>query len=270
MEHRPRVSYENLLSRIRAGAAVLPEAEEDVTVVLETTGAHEESSAVHAPGIHPLTKTNLYQHPLAHPLALTLGVIYQYGPECLLWEPETLRFFTQDELGPMSDLNSHKIQACISMLRNNAFWNRWEVFTVCTMPLNDIPPDFEVQQVPTVADILVSVEIAKALRDDVEFNSEVRTFMEKVYLFDGLFVHLAPVTFVSLPSKDLPFNDLLVHNMWPKVRASKVVPSTLGLGEQDQLNRMLLAYNHLEQSRARLKTQLPLVTHELWNEIPAE
>lgn len=258
----PRVSYENLLSRVRAGAAE-PEVEDGVTEVLEVVSEVPVEAQMRDVPVEALTRGNLYQHPSAHPLVLLLGMVHQYGAEWLLWEPETVRFATHKDLGPMSDLNFHKLMAGMTLFRTNAFWKKWEVFTHCTMPFNGFPPDFDVHQVPTVADILVSVEIAKAIRDDVDYSSEVRTYLETVYRYDGLFVHLAPVTFVSLPSKDLPFNDVVVHSLWPRVRKEQRIPATLGAGERDQLQRMLLAYNHLELSRSRLRAQLPMVTHAL-------
>lgn len=259
----PRISYENLISRVRAAVAGPVESTDETTVELE---AHAPAEAVAPEPAQPtqskITKSNLFTHPDAHPVILDVQMIYTYGAEWLDWEPETVRWGTRNELGPMSDLAWHKLMACAALHRTNAFWQRWEVFTWCSMPFNNMPPDFDYHQVPTVADLLVAVDVANALRDDVQWSSEIRTYVQTAYKHDGLFMPLPPCDFVTLETSGLPFNAANVSTLWPSVRRTGVVPPGLTDGDADQLQRMLLAYEYQAAARARLQAQVALVEHK--------
>jgi len=100
-----------------------------------------------------VTAKNIWHHPDAHPIALDMFMLRQYGPEWLRWEPETLQHVVPEDFktSALSDMNLAKLQACKTLYLVDSFWERWEVFVVCLMPFNGVFPDFQVMQVPTVA-----------------------------------------------------------------------------------------------------------------------
>lgn len=185
-----------------------------------------------------VTSKNILKHPDAHPIVLDLLFLQKYGPEWLGWEGETLQHLAPQDFGhPLSDLNLSKAQACKTLHMVDTYWQRWEVFLWCTMPFNSFFPDFNVMQVPTVAQCLVSIDVANRIRNDVDWSSEVLGFLEAVYQHDGIYKVIAPT-----PALDI-----------------------LHIGGADnaaeQQHRRQIAEKYLEDSRARLSAQLKAVGH---------
>jgi hypothetical protein len=128
------------------------------------------------------------------------------------------------------------------------------------MPFNKVFPDFAVMQVPTVAQCAVAVDIAHRLRSDVEYSLEVKTYLEAVHRHDGILVPSEPLDFVRVDTGDVNINVSDIERRWPTVRASGVAPKEATM-EDEQLRRMLLVHEHLQESRTRLRQQLRLVLH---------
>lgn len=207
-----------------------------------------------------LTYINLFQHPDAHPIVLDLALLRQYGPEWFEWEPETLEIqIPQDfKTSSVSDLNMNKIQAVKTLHYVDTYWRQWEIFNWCTQPFNSMYPDFEVLQVPTVAQCLVSVDIANRIRADVKWSEEVKGFIESVYKMDGMFCPIPPVDFVHVESEGLLVDCEEVQTRWPAVKRTGRAPTKETITDE-QLRRTLNANQYLEESRNLLITQLPLV-----------
>jgi hypothetical protein len=156
----------------------------------------------------------------------------------------------------LSELNLAKLQACKVLHLVDSFWQRWEVFVACTMPFNDVFPDFEMMQVPTVAQCLVSADIAARIRDDVAWSEEMKTYFVEVYDFDGVLLPLPPLDFVKLPKVDgLKEDDLAFR--WAEVRGSGRPPTGQTIIDE-QLRRLHVVWGFLEESRTRLRQQLSL------------
>lgn len=240
----------------KSGPAALDPDEELYVETTEGDEDEKQAQRVKAKPIH----INLFQHPDAHPVALDLALLLKYGPEWMIWEPETLELrIPQDfKTSSVSDLNLEKIQAVKTMHFVDTYWESWEVFVWCTMPLNDVFPNFTVMQVPTVAQCLVSVDIANRIRTDVPWSEEVKTYIEQVWKFGNLFCPLEPVDFISLDVPEVVDCDE-VKKRWPEVRASGVRPTEITIVDE-QLRRMLLATDYLEDSRSRLERQMALLS----------
>jgi hypothetical protein len=230
---------------------------------LETTNGKREQGAYDGNLSAPpsvVTVRTLFIHPSTHPIILDLIALKKYGAEWLEWEAETIQESIQKDYGNISDLNFSKLMAMKTLHIADGFWKRWEVFVWCTMPLNGIFPDFEMMQVPTVAQCAVAVEIADHTRRDVTWSEEVRKYLEIVHVNDGLYIPQTPLEMLVQITSGWPsgvnLND--VRSRWPDVRRTLLAPA----GETDddeQLRRMLSVFEHLEESRSRLKTQLTLV-----------
>lgn len=237
---------------------------DDPTIEVEE-GHHEEETAQgtaskEAPS--KVTVSNIFQHPDTHPFALDMLLHKKYGVEYLLWEGETLELrIPIDFHSPrISDLNIAKIQAMRTLHLTDAFWERWEVFNWCTMPLNSLHTDFEVLQVPTAIQCLIACDIAHKVRKHVDWSSEVKTFISTVFLHDGLLYPLAPCDFVEFDSASWVFNPQSLLERWPEVLKTGNLPKGDTIVDE-QLRRIWFAKEALEKSRAELRTQLRLVDH---------
>lgn len=233
----------------------------DPTEIVEDVGPKDEHARPVAPPPARVTLANIFRHPDAHPVILDVLMLRKYGPDWLGWEPETIEHaIIQDfSTGNISDLNLGKINACKTLHLVDSFWQRWEVFNWCTMAFNGIFPDFSVMQVPTVGQMLVSVDVANRIREDSAWTDEVLGFMRSVYKHDGMFVPVPPADMLEIDHEHA--ESALIEDRWPAVRASRKEPQ----GEtivNEQLRRMLHVNEYLEESRARLHQQMELIRHE--------
>jgi hypothetical protein len=237
----------------------LPKIEDDTTEEVEIDEGDEGKEADEKPLPAP-TAINLFQHPDTHPIVLDLALLRKYGPEWLQWEAETVEWRVPQDFkaSGVSDLNMNKVNALKTLHMVETYWNRWEVFNWCTSPLNGLFPDFEVLQVPTLAQCLVSIDIASRVRTDVAWSEEVKGFLEVVYRHDGVFCPLPPADFVSIDSEGLPVDCEEVQKLWPSVKESGQAPTEETV-TAEQLRRALSIHNYLEENRDLLRQQLPLV-----------
>ena len=226
-----------------------------VTLGVETTPPGEKLAKV--------TSINLFQQPEVHPVILDLALLKKYELEWLLWEPETLVWrIPQDfHTSGVSDLNLEKIQSVKTLHFNDNFWNQWEVFNWCLHPFNNLYTDFEILQVPSTAQIMVAVNIAAAIRSDVDWGPEVKDFMAVACRHDGIFYPPAPLLFLHAETGTGLVDGDEIMKKWPGVQASGVAP-TQDTVVDEQLRRMLDAHNFLEASRNRFQDQLRLVSDE--------
>jgi hypothetical protein len=221
------------------------------TVKIEPTAARAPSG---------VTAANILRHPDAHPIALDMLLLRQYGPEWMLWEGDTLQrvvpvdFHTET----LSDLNLAKLQACRTLHLVDTYWQRWEVFGWCTTAFNSEFPDFDVMQVPSVAQVLESLDVANRIRDDVSFSDEVKGYVGAVFRHDDIFVILPPADFAHVEAPDMDLDVALVKERWPSVRASGHPPAA-ETAVDEQLRRLSAAHGYLEESRERLRQQLRIL-----------
>ena len=208
------------------------------------------------------TSRNLFQHPEVHPVVLDLVLLQKYGPEWMTWEPETLRLRVAHDFGQeIGDMSMHKIHAMKTLHFVDTYWESWEVFCWVTMAFNGVPPDFNVMQVPTVAQCAVSVDTANRVRSDVSFSLELNDYIEQVHMHDGTFVPIEPLEFVTMDDvEDYPVDIEEIETLWPVVRTSGK-PPTADTVTSEQLRRMLGIREYVEEHRTRLKEQLSLVRH---------
>lgn len=238
-----------------------PRVPEEPTIEIETVTPERVAPKGKAQAEHGVTVTNLLRHPDAHPVVLDFALLRRYGPEWMMWEPETLEaHIARDFRGGVSDLNFSKIQAVKTLHLVDGFWLQWEIFIPCLMAFNGLFPDFSVLRPPTVAQCAVAVDIANYIRDDVDWSLEIKTFIGVVFRHDDIFCPTDPLDFVSVDVEGLPINRGEIMGLWPGVRASREVPKGDSI-TSEQLRRMLTVYNYLEEYRGRLKKQLPSASH---------
>jgi len=233
----------------------------DPTEAIETVDSAPEVGTSGAPVlVSKVNLQNIFRHPDAHPIALDLLLLQKFGPEWMGWEPEAieLRIMADFKTPTVSEVNLAKILSVSTLHLVDTYWQRWEVFNWMTAAFNGVPPDFDILQVPTVAQVLVSVDVANRIRNDLEWSPEVKAFVISVYKHDGILMPLPPADFVSLEAEDYPVDLMKVLQKWPEVRAFEKAP-TEESPEAEQLRRLLLVHQYLEESRAHLRQQLFLV-----------
>ena len=246
-------SFKRALERIEKAKKDESPVLDDIDSGVPTTIGYETKTA-------KVTAINLFQQPEAHPVVLDLVLLKKYGAEWMMWEPETLVWrIPQDfRTTSVSDLNLDKIQAMKTLHFNDNFWRQWEVFNWCTMTFNNLYPNFEIMQVPSTAQIMVSVSTAAKVRSDVMWSDEVKSFMEVTCKYDGIFCPPAPLDFLDVS----PDHDLIdcptIRETWAGVRRAKVAPTKETIVDE-QLRRMLDAHNFLLADSTRLQEQLILV-----------
>jgi hypothetical protein len=237
-------------------AAALVDEDSDVVETDEPEKLAEETPAARA----PLPHINLFQHPDSHPAVLDILLLQKYGPEWMLWEPETLAlripqdFHTQE----VSDLNMSKIQAMKTLHVVDTPWSEWEVFIWCAMPCNGLFPDFEMMQVPTVAQCLVAIDTFNMVRQDVAWSDEVKVYLATVWRHEGMFCPTDPASFVEVDKDGTTIECSKIMEMWPTVRKEDAAPKE-DSENAEQLRRMLDAHHYLKESRDVFERQLKLV-----------
>lgn len=239
----------------RPTASLNPDPTSEVESVGDKAEKHTEEAAAPAATV---TASNIWRHPDAHPIALDLALIRHYGPDWLGWEAETLRAQIPVDFhtSAVSDLNISKLQACKALHLVDSFWQRWEVFIACLMPLNNEFPDFRVMSAPTLAQCLVAVDIAGRIRDDVEWTSEMRTYFSVVYQHDGIFLPIPPLDFVELEVPE-EVDQRILAQRWATARGEKRPPEGHDV-LSEQVHRLFVVNEYLEESRTRLQQQLRL------------
>lgn len=257
---------EQRIRDVLAQAGLLKEAElvtgdEDLTTTETETseGAPESVDADDKPDPPPKL-INLFEHPDAHPYVLDLALLKKYGPEWLEWESDTLLLQVPIDFRTVtiSDLNMSKLQAVKTLHLVDSFWQEWEVFTPVTMALNGVFPDFRVAQVPTVAQCAVAVDIARRIRTEPKWSDEMLAYLEVVHKHDGISCSIEPLDFVEVDMTDHPVDCADVAQKWPLVRRTRKAP-TGDTTTDEQLRRLLIVQQALDEDRATLAAQLPLL-----------
>lgn len=225
-----------------------------LTERVETT--EEDNKPAKISSVQP-TVINLFQHPDAHPLVLDIILLRKYGPEWMMWEPETLVWrIPQDfRTTDVSDLNLEKIQAVKTLHFTDSPWQDWEAFLPCCMAVNGIFPDFDVLQAPTVAQVLIAVDIFNKVRQDVPWSEELKVFLGCVWRHEAQFCPIAPAEFVEVDKSGTDIDCATIMTMWPEVRQSGHAPEE-GTANAEQLRRMLEAHKFLADSRKVFERQL--------------
>lgn len=247
------------LQSLGAKEKVLPSLDAETTTEVETVSRDSAAPSLEAPEPPAsVTLQNIWRHPDAHPIALELLMLRQYGPEWLGWEAETLQALVPEDFKTpsLSALNLAKLQACKVLHLVDSFWAHWEVFLACLMPFNNEFPDFTMMQVPTAAQCLVACDIAARIRTDVEFSGEIRTYVGQVFQHDGIFLSLPPAEFAIVTVPESIQREEL-ERRWVEVRVSNQPPRGDTVLDE-QLRRLLIINTFLEESRTRLQQQLRL------------
>lgn len=114
----------------------------------------------------------------------------KYGFEWTKWEPETIWQTT----GAEDSYVKNKLQAIQVIVNNQMFWTEWEVFEKVTLAFNNIPPNFQVIEEVSPAQMAFAIRSAYKIRRDARckvsgkepvFNQEVKIYIATRAYLDG-------------------------------------------------------------------------------------
>lgn len=123
-------------------------------------------------------------------VALLHVVLRKYGVECFDWQPEFLREEVEQDFNvKLSDLQSDKIQAGITILATDLFEGQWEVFkTVCHL-LNNTADTFEDAsslEAEEIASAIAHYRLLTGAETNTPFSDEVNAAAGVVFYSYGM------------------------------------------------------------------------------------
>lgn len=133
----------------------------------------------------PNSKKTAFTSKETHPLLLGLILIKEFGPDYLLWEPETI--WKEIELTfdtTVSEVNKNKIQAVKSCQVSDIPYEQWEVFEKVAISFDGGIPRFDIMQKPTPHSCAVALETMVHVRDE-KISDEVYRYVAAVLADDG-------------------------------------------------------------------------------------
>jgi len=145
----------------------------------------------------PVTRGNLFTHHDTHPIILDIALLRIFGAEWMEWEPETLREEVKRRYPHgISELNWNQIQAVKTLHVHDAPWLDYEAFVPVIMAMNNTIPIFTQLDKPSVAKLMVGVDIMNDIRDE-EFSDEISRFCTACFLDDGVVYAPPPLDFIQ-------------------------------------------------------------------------
>lgn len=126
--------------------------------------------------------------------------MYYYDTDCFEWEPELLRKeFEEDFNVHLTDLQSDKLQAAITIMTTDLYEQDWCVFETISHLLSNHHDDFEnlnPAEAEEIINSLVEVELIKrGDTDGIQFSDDVNAYAGIAFFEYGM--HRAPDLFSS-------------------------------------------------------------------------
>jgi hypothetical protein len=135
----------------------------------------------------PSAKKQLFTNAEAHPLALNLVMLKEFGPEYLGWEPETCWDEIKLTWGVnVSEANRQKIQAVRSIYVSDDTVAEWEVFENIAAGLVGNTPRLDIIQRPTPARAHIALDVIKNIREASTIKDEVYQYCAAVLMDHGM------------------------------------------------------------------------------------
>lgn len=118
-------------------------------------------------------------------MALLAIVLHKFGVESLSMLPELLREKIEQEFGyQISDLQSDKLQAAITVLSSNLHKEQWEVFKTVVLLFNSIADEFDtfefIEAEHLAAGLAEIALIEDSLTETEPYSDEVKAFVGNI------------------------------------------------------------------------------------------
>ncbi len=145
----------------------------------------------------PVTRTNIWRHPEAHPLVLLMLVLDKYGQEGLEWELETLRLTLQRDGIELSQSSWTKLMAARVLLLSPSPWRQWNAFLPVCKGLSGTPPNFVYLEYPQLGELITGIDIMHIVDPHRETSTEVDKCVAAVLRADGIPYAPPPLSFAQ-------------------------------------------------------------------------
>jgi hypothetical protein len=169
---------------------------------------------------------------LSHrPIDILRILTSRFGPEWIVWEPETLWTELKRSNGKaVPEPVRNKIQGLKTLLVSDAFWRDHLVFEKVVMAFNNHVPLFDQYQNPSPAMIANAIEEAATIRT-AEYSDDVLRYMAVVCFQDGLVVLPEPLDVAQASLDELiqpivgrQFREDIRHR-WSEAKDGSLPPS---------------------------------------------
>lgn len=144
-----------------------------------------------------VTRKNIWRHPNAHPLALTLLLADRYAPDFLSWEPEALRSTLKKDDTQLSDGVWTKILAARVIMMSPSPWRQWEQFHWVSYGLAGRAPNFVYLEKPELGFSMAAVDTMKIVDRTRPWAEDVDKYVATVLREIGSLYAPAPVQFAQ-------------------------------------------------------------------------
>lgn len=195
-EKRAELSYDDHSPEflLRGVVAELPSWESEMPEGVEKTSALRFGTEDALPTV---TKQNIWRHPNAHPLVLTLLLLDKYGQEYTTWEPEALRQTLKKDGIALSESVWTKILAARVVLLSGSPWRQWEQFHWIVTGLAGKPPNFVYMERPEIGFIMAGIDTMKMMDRERPFAEDIAKFVAAALRDRGIAYAAPPMQFAQ-------------------------------------------------------------------------
>ena len=138
-----------------------------------------------------------------HTITLVRTLLKDLGPECIDWEPVVIQKTMYDRY-QAAKLNVYKALGGLAVLQQDRFWHDWQTFHFLAQVFNNNTPSASIIQELSVAQLMVAVDTAIKLREELQslsyipvFSEEVSKFVASQALNQGVWYLPEPLAFAS-------------------------------------------------------------------------
>lgn len=232
---------------------------EAATVVVEDDSAGDGPCPdVVAPEV---STDNFFEHESVHALALAMALLQHYGPEWMVWEPETIEAVVSRDFGvpEIPLLTMDKIEAFRTASVSDRPWFEWEVFCIVAQAFTDAPVNFRVMWKPTPAEAAVAVDTLNQIRTDISWEDEdgadLRAFLSAVCRDGNVLAPPPPLDFVRVDTTDLVVDAATIRKHMKQALATGNVPEGVDEIVAEQLRNAIYIRDSVAAYRRRLSSQ---------------
>lgn len=179
---------------LTTAASVLPEWIEEMPDGTEKTAALRFEDDGDLPAV---TVQNIWRHPNAHPLVLTLMLLDKYGEDYVNWDPEALRLTLLKDNCKCSESVWTKILAARVLLTSPAPWRQWEQFHWISQGLAGKPPNFVYLEKPQIGFLMSAADSMRILDVTRSFGEDVTKYVATVFKDAGIAYCPTPLSFAQ-------------------------------------------------------------------------
>jgi hypothetical protein len=144
-----------------------------------------------------VTTKNIWRHPNAHPLVLSLLLMDRYGQDYIDWEPEALRLTLRKDDILLSESVWTKILAMRVLLSSPAPWRQWEQFHWISLGLAGRAPNFKFMEKPQLGFLMSAIDTMRHVDRPRPFSEDIGKFIAASCRDAGIAYCPSPFQFVQ-------------------------------------------------------------------------